>query len=87
MTRLICFGGDVFRSRNKYGGELLFFINGAEEKIFILLSPKHAKQVLYSANECDPNPFVCEKIMHRLMGSPHATVVFYQSPGSTVDHD
>lgn len=78
---------DVDSRRNKYGGETPFFIDGAGEKILILLNPKHVKHVLRSANECDPNPFVHAEIMHQLMGSPKAAVDYYESPECTVDFD
>ncbi|KAJ4344266.1 hypothetical protein N0V95_006209 [Ascochyta clinopodiicola] len=79
--------GFIAKCLNKYGGETPFFIDGAGKKILILLHPQHVKHVLRSANECDPNPFVHEEIMHQLMGSPHAAVDYYKSPESAVDHD
>ncbi|KAJ8108372.1 hypothetical protein OPT61_g8224 [Boeremia exigua] len=79
--------GYIAQCLNEYGGETPFFIDGAGEKILILLNPKHVKHVLRSVHECDPNPFVHEKIMHQLMGSPHAAIDYYKSPESTLDHD
>lgn len=78
---------DIDVYRNKYGGETPFFIDGAGQKVLILLNPKHVKHVLRSAHECDPNPFVHAEIMHQLMGSPKAAVDYYESQECTVDFD
>lgn len=85
--RSLIITSDANECRNKYGSDMPFFIDGAGEKVLILVNPKHVKNVLRSAHECDPNPFVHEEIMHQLMGSPHAAVDYYKSPESTVDYD
>ncbi|UPX20600.1 uncharacterized protein EKO05_0010828 [Ascochyta rabiei] len=86
-TCLYPLGSHVDASRNKYRGETPFFIDGARNKILILLHPKHVKHMLRSATECDPNPYVHEEMMHQLMSSPHAAVNYYKCLESTVDYD
>jgi cytochrome P450 len=52
-----------------------------------VLNPEHVRKILRSSNELDANPFVHEKIMGQLMGSPKSAIDYYRSPESTVDHD
>jgi hypothetical protein len=45
------------------------------------------RKILRSSSELDANPFVHEKILGQLMGSPKSAIDYYRSPESTVDHD
>ncbi|KAF2123049.1 cytochrome P450 [Lophiotrema nucula] len=61
------------------------FLQAAHEKILFLTNPQHVKRVLESAVELDPTPFVNERIMGRLMGSPKSAVDFYMSGDDRAD--
>ena len=52
-----------------------------------MLNPEHVRKILRSTSELDANPFVHEKILGQLMGSPQSAIDYYRSPESTVDHD
>ncbi|KAF2633991.1 cytochrome P450 [Macroventuria anomochaeta] len=75
------------QSLNKYGDGTPFFIDAAGEKLLIVLNPEHVRKILRSSSELDANPFVHEKILGQLMGSPQSAIDYYKSPESTVDHD
>ena len=80
-------GRDANVHRNKYGDGTPFFIDAAGEKLLIVLDPEHVRKILRSSTELDANPFVHEKIMGQLMGSPKSAIDYYRSPESTVDHN
>lgn len=79
--------GDIDIPRNKYGCETPFFLDGAGEKVLVVVDPKIVRHIIRSVKECDPNPFIHDKVMSQLMGSPAAAVDYYRSPESTVDYD
>mgnify|MGYP001940411620 CR=1 FL=1 len=72
--------------RNKYGDGTPFFLDGAGQKILVILDSDHVKDVLNSSKEADPNPFIHEKILAALMGSPPSAVEFYKSEESNTDY-
>lgn len=78
---------DADVNRNEYGDGTPFFIDAAGEKLLIVLDPGHVRKILRSSTELDANPFVHEKILGQLMGSPKSAIDYYRSPESTVDHD
>ncbi|KAF1936393.1 cytochrome P450 [Clathrospora elynae] len=71
---------------NKYGDGSPFFIDAAGQKLLILLDPEHIKGVLRSSTELDPNPFIHERILGALMGSPQAAIDHYKSEKGNTDY-
>ncbi|RAQ99500.1 cytochrome p450 [Stemphylium lycopersici] len=71
---------------NKYGDGSPFFLDGAGQKMLIVLDPEHVKGVLNSSQDLDPNPFIHDKIMGALMASPQAAIDYYNSEDSNTDH-
>jgi hypothetical protein len=79
--------GEIDIPRNKYGCETPFFLDGAGEKVLVVVDSKIVRHIIRSVKECDPNPFIHDKVMSQLMGSPAAAVNYYRSPESTVNYD
>jgi hypothetical protein len=52
----------------------------------LILDPEHVKGALNNSAELDPNPFIHDKIMGALMGSPQAAIDYYNSPKSNTDY-
>ncbi|RMZ68398.1 cytochrome p450 [Pyrenophora seminiperda CCB06] len=72
--------------RNKYGDGSPFFIDGAGQKMLIILDPDHIKGVFRASKEMDPNPFIHERILGALMGSPPSAVQYYRSGDHNLDY-
>lgn len=72
--------------RNKYGDGSPFFIDGAGRKMLFVLDPDHIKGILRASKEMDPNPFIHERILGALMGSPQPAVDYYKSEGHNIDY-
>ncbi|CAO2647700.1 Nn.00g086220.m01.CDS01 [Neocucurbitaria sp. VM-36] len=70
----------------QFGDGSPFFVDAAGQKILIILDPEHIKGVLRSATELDPNPFIHDKILSALMGSPQEAIAYYKSDQSNTDH-
>ncbi|KAA8613858.1 Cytochrome P450 [Pyrenophora tritici-repentis] len=70
----------------KYGDGTPFILDGAGQKMCIIVDPDHIKNAIRSAKEMDPNPFIHERIMGALMGSPQSAINYYQSEESNTDY-
>lgn len=81
-----CLPAILTYARNKFGDGSPFFVNAAGQKYLILLDSAHIRGVLRSTTELDPNPFIHEKILGALMGSPRAAIDYYKSGEGNTDH-
>jgi hypothetical protein len=54
--------------------------------MLVILDPEHIKGALNNSAELDPNPFIHDKIMGALMGSPKAAIDHYKSENGNTDY-
>lgn len=54
--------------------------------MLIILDPEQIKRVLRSSTELDPNPFIHDKILGALMGSPQEAIDHYKSDEGNTDY-
>ncbi|KAF1828961.1 cytochrome P450 [Decorospora gaudefroyi] len=71
---------------NAYGDGIPFFLDGAGQNMLIILDPEQIQGVLRSSTELDPNPFIHEKIMGALLGSPQEAIDHYISDQGKADY-
>ncbi|KAB2110774.1 hypothetical protein AG0111_0g2155 [Alternaria gaisen] len=71
---------------NQYGDGSPFYLDAAGQKLLVVLDPEHVRGVLNSSSECDPNPFIHDKIMGALMGSPQEAIDHYKSENGNTDY-
>ncbi|USP79503.1 hypothetical protein yc1106_06777 [Curvularia clavata] len=78
--------GFMAKCFKKYGDGTPFFLDGADQRMLIVLDPDHVKSMLQSAQHFDPNPFIHDQILGALMGSPQAAIDYYNSPEANTDY-